>query len=117
MLWCCIKRRKTEDCAICMEVIHSDFCQLACTHIFHSKCVQKWKIISKTCPVCRSDIVCVNHLQHDDDIRDFIITNQDMLIKEQKKTIQEQLDVIICLNIQRNEYCAYLFRINQNQEE
>ena len=37
-------------CAICLEP--ADF-QLRCSHIFHQRCLNKWK---GTCPLCRRDI-------------------------------------------------------------
>ena len=37
-------------CAICYE--EADY-QLNCGHIFHKRCLMKWK---KTCPMCRAPI-------------------------------------------------------------
>lgn len=37
-------------CAICLEPADN---QLRCSHIFHKRCLSKWK---GTCPLCRRDI-------------------------------------------------------------
>ena len=39
------------QCAICYE--QGDY-QLKCGHIFHKKCIAKWKERSRSCPLCRA---------------------------------------------------------------
>lgn len=46
------------ECAICMECVgvHKRYA-LACSHVFHRKCIKRW--LSKgtyTCPLCRADV-------------------------------------------------------------
>lgn len=44
------------DCSICLDNISNDAHYLLCGHIFHSKCIRKWVIHHKTCPMCRATI-------------------------------------------------------------
>lgn len=50
-----------KECCICMsdykegEVIVATPCQ-PCEHIFHKRCCQEWLQLSRTCPVCRTDL-------------------------------------------------------------
>ena len=41
------------ECSICLEFINSPH-QLPCGHIFHEKCIKKWK--KNKCPLCRTKI-------------------------------------------------------------
>lgn len=41
-----------EICPICLDPIKEDEMILPCKHIFHAKCMAKWK---KQCPSCRKD--------------------------------------------------------------
>jgi hypothetical protein len=41
------------QCAICFE--QGDF-QLTCGHIFHKRCIKKWKQRQHSCPLCRASI-------------------------------------------------------------
>ena len=48
-----------ESCVICMEDLHSTRKQvgrLACGHVFHHRCVDRWLRKSATCPVCRTRV-------------------------------------------------------------
>ncbi len=27
-----------------------------CEHVFHKRCLQEWFLLSRTCPVCRTDV-------------------------------------------------------------
>lgn len=38
-------------CSICYD--HGDY-QLTCGHIFHERCISKWKERSRSCPLCRA---------------------------------------------------------------
>ncbi|XP_059044910.1 uncharacterized protein LOC131840735 [Achroia grisella] len=44
-----------EQCSICFEVMLMDqnLITLACTHNFHSACIEPWLQEQKTCPYCR----------------------------------------------------------------
>jgi len=48
---------KTDDdyheCSICLEPIKKDKVKTYCNHRFHKKCLNSWKKISKSCPMCR----------------------------------------------------------------
>ena len=46
-----------ENCSICLESIE-DLCGelTLCKHKFHPKCINKWKKIKTTCPLCRMKI-------------------------------------------------------------
>lgn len=46
---------KEEDCAICMEVLEAGARsrRLACQHVFHQECIDKWLGVHATCPQCR----------------------------------------------------------------
>ena len=37
---------------------------LPCLHIFHSKCIEKWILRAKTCPICKFDISLESLLSH-----------------------------------------------------
>ena len=42
-------------CSVCMEEIHaSNIRVLACAHIFHSTCINRWFLEQRTCPECRT---------------------------------------------------------------
>lgn len=41
---------ETIECAICLNSAKKNVVQLPCHHIFHLKCISKWKC---TCPCCR----------------------------------------------------------------
>ncbi len=41
------------QCSICLE--QGDY-QLACGHVFHKKCIVRWKKTNRTCPMCRASI-------------------------------------------------------------
>lgn len=49
---------KLEDCVICLEEIPNNMriYDLDCKHVFHIKCIEKWKEYSLSCPLCRCDI-------------------------------------------------------------
>ena len=50
---------KKFKCMICLEEADSydfSFEKLKCGHKFHFKCLNEWKIHSKSCPVCRKEI-------------------------------------------------------------
>ena len=48
-----------KECAICFEDINIDekIIKLPCKHYYHKLCLLPWIDISKTCPICRTDIV------------------------------------------------------------
>ena len=45
---------KENECSICLDKIDkADKKILSCSHSFHWKCIKKWYIKHKTCPICR----------------------------------------------------------------
>lgn len=45
-----------NECTICMENINCNKKKLKCGHIFHTKCIEIWKLSNNTCPICRQEI-------------------------------------------------------------
>lgn len=48
------------DCAVCMSRFRVADLGVAlprCLHVFHASCIQKWMRGSRTCPVCREEVV------------------------------------------------------------
>jgi hypothetical protein len=43
-----------EECAICLDNIEQENATLSCKHHFHVRCIEKWLVEHKTCPVCRA---------------------------------------------------------------
>ena len=45
-------------CCICTDDLTEDSTvgALECRHYFHSECLQKWVVMSQTCPVCRASL-------------------------------------------------------------
>ena len=50
----------TEEtkCVICQCYLHQsdDYCKLNCGHLYHNKCIHKWKKERNECPLCRKQI-------------------------------------------------------------
>ena len=43
------------DCSICLDDIGTKpACNLGCGHLFHSDCINEWKNINDSCPMCKS---------------------------------------------------------------
>lgn len=53
---------ETSSCSICMEPHMSSLTVLQCGHMFHSKCEEKWRENSRTCPFCREEISFYSHV-------------------------------------------------------
>jgi len=45
-----------EECSICLDKINDNISLLKCSHIFHTKCIEKWT--RDNCPICRKEITC-----------------------------------------------------------
>jgi Ring finger domain len=54
-----IMTRGDDRCAICMDEYRDGqpISMLACTHFFHSVCIQEWIIHSPNCPLCRGQVM------------------------------------------------------------
>jgi len=46
------------SCCICMNTFKTadDVRTLPCLHIYHTKCIDKWLVRNRTCPICKFDI-------------------------------------------------------------
>ena len=52
-----------KTCSICLEDMPGSGCsRLLCKHVFHTSCVQTWRQVSMTCPVCRATPLLVSAL-------------------------------------------------------
>ena len=47
------------DCAICTEPLDSKdgVLEQPCGHIFHTQCLDKWRLIRHNCPLCRTNVL------------------------------------------------------------
>jgi hypothetical protein len=45
-----------NDCAICLQSLNKGnyAALLQCKHVFHQDCFEKWLMIKKNCPLCKS---------------------------------------------------------------
>jgi hypothetical protein len=50
------REHSEENCAICMEPLHSRYCNTPCGHSFHVKCLYQWSKIKANCPMCRGEL-------------------------------------------------------------
>lgn len=44
------------ECPICLA-ISNNFIKTICDHAFHTDCLNEWKKINQSCPLCRKDLV------------------------------------------------------------
>jgi hypothetical protein len=53
------KVRMVDTCSICLETHDTFTTALPCGHMFHSKCIIQWMVVSRhtQCPLCR-EVVC-----------------------------------------------------------
>ncbi|VVU94447.1 Ring finger domain [seawater metagenome] len=54
------------ECSICTEKIineEKEVIILECKHVFHQKCLNTWKTINQSCPLCRQEIKDVSLLE------------------------------------------------------
>jgi hypothetical protein len=51
------REHSDECCAICMEPLHTRYCNTPCGHLFHVKCLNHWSKIKANCPMCRRVLV------------------------------------------------------------
>ena len=54
---------KEADCTVCLEQLGlgAEMRRLPCGHAYHRRCVDKWLIRRRKCPLCKLDIL--NHFQ------------------------------------------------------
>ena len=49
----CFLHKEGDQCSICMTNMPRGTRQLPCGHVFHTRCIDRWKRSSRTCPMCR----------------------------------------------------------------
>ncbi len=59
-----------NECIICYKQLDKDDIKQVCGHIFHTKCITNWVLISDSCPICRS--VLINKKKFKVSIEDFL---------------------------------------------
>lgn len=47
------RRKKIENCSICLDVLKDNLKTLPCQHVFHESCIKVWLYDNDTCPICR----------------------------------------------------------------
>jgi hypothetical protein len=47
-----------STCVVCLEDFSSSvkLTKLPCSHVFHDKCIFRWLLYSKSCPICRTEV-------------------------------------------------------------
>lgn len=46
-----------DNCPICLDpILESEKLNIPCSHTFHITCINKWKKINTTCPICRQEM-------------------------------------------------------------
>lgn len=109
------KKRKTEilpvevgeeePCSIClgqMTTVLAQICTLGCGHIFHSACVQRWLLQTKSCPMCRSTNIACQHASvahHDVETIKMLLDAQTTQIIEGERREQELRDRIVAIEL------------------
>jgi len=77
-------QHSTCSCPVCFgNMTESTSRTLPCNHTFHSRCLERWKRTSNTCPMCRSPFdqpqyrvsISVQHLTSNTTVRDSYITS------------------------------------------
>ena len=106
-------------CCICLGNIAKvrTFCTLRCGHRFHSKCIQKWVIYKKKCPICNSDDTSCQHETHSKSVTDCMLSvykditeKQEVLIEQLQDELNRPVQFII--NFEDNESNG-MFDINE----
>lgn len=89
-------------------VLDEEICELSCKHIFHSKCIQTWKITSDTCPQCRVAIECKNHSIHSTNVLTEIIVQQAKIISDIKKESTNMSEELLAYRIEHEDMSLQL---------
>ena len=84
-----------QQCPICTaDMFPETVCRLNCGHTFHSACVQYWKSINDSCPVCREPVQCQHAHGHSSAILNGIIAKQKICMNDQNTKIDLLEDVV-----------------------
>jgi len=53
-----LKNKEDKSCPICFDEYKdsSVILETKCHHLFHEECINKWKSINHSCPICRKNI-------------------------------------------------------------
>ena len=51
-----VKEEMERTCCICMDDIMSNSHTTKCNHSFHKECLNEWKNINNSCPMCRESL-------------------------------------------------------------
>jgi hypothetical protein len=99
---------KEDICSICLGPMTMlvQTCTLGCGHVFHSACVQRWLLQTKTCPMCRSTNITCQHASvahHDAETIQVLLDAQTTRIVETERREQELQDRVIALELARTE--------------
>lgn len=91
-----------DDCVICLSCIdkHHQISITPCKHVFHKKCIDKWKKKANTCPLCRNTLFVKDTVHQD--IRDTLIRFQNELRETIRRgeTILTQIDALQLTSIE-----------------
>ena len=55
-----------SNCVICLDRLNNNLLITQCNHLFHKKCILKWKSNCEsnfTCPICRCNITQLNTIK------------------------------------------------------
>jgi septum formation inhibitor MinC len=97
-----------DFCVICQADIQErrDACRLtACGHVFHSLCLQPWKVVHGTCPQCRGSAAC-DHGDLRRHRKEVVAQAAETLAehtKELEKKVQTLEDELLSVRLQRQE--------------
>jgi NACalpha-BTF3-like transcription factor len=65
--------RGEENCSICFENLIDNYCQLNCSHYFHTQCINKWFEKKNSCPLCRENFASNNDTKNNYPIEPFVL--------------------------------------------
>ena len=114
-------QHKGETCPVCLSTMtHGTFRTLPCQHTFHTRCLDRWKRTSHTCPMCRTPFdqpqykvsIEVHHIASNVVIRDSYVTSNvsDMLSAFGVPTLQPRYVTDIFFDIGFNEFIDEVFQ-------
>lgn len=80
----CAQHSTLTSCPVCFSQLTEGTSRtLPCSHVFHTRCIDRWKRTSSTCPMCRAPFdqpkykisLSIHHLASDRTVRDSYITS------------------------------------------
>lgn len=118
-----------SQCSICLNDIEiPHLIQLKCGHEFHASCIDEWKTVSNTCPLCRAHLCITNTtsdvtfhapLDFNDEIQDYFEYDKSLQsfdgikfttefignLEYQKDENCIPVKIICCMAVKQNPYC------------